>query len=204
VQAIDRHQGASLEVKGDIVINATGAWAGKITAFAGVDVPVTPTPGVMVAYNQRLIQRVINRLNEPGDGDILIPQRRMVVIGTTSFEVADVDYIPIEEDQVKEMFSKACELVPAVSQTQMRGWYMSARPLISSKLKGRSLSRSFQCYDHKEMGNIDGLVTIIGGKATTCRQMAEKTGNLVCRKLGINRECNTKDIPLLSFREYYR
>jgi glycerol-3-phosphate dehydrogenase len=204
VKVLNRHEDKESELKGDIVINATGAWAGKITAFAGVSVPVTPTPGVMVAYNQRLIQRVVNRLNEPGDGDILIPQRRMVVIGTTSFEVEDVDYIPVVEDQVHEMYAKACKLVPGVSQTQMRGWYMSARPLISSALKGRSLTRSFHCYDHKEMGNLDGLVTIIGGKATTCRQMAEKTVDLVCQKLGVKSACNTKDIPLISYREFYR
>jgi glycerol-3-phosphate dehydrogenase len=88
VQVWDRtDQPVTYELRGDIVINATGAWAGQITRMAGIEWPVTPTPGVMVAYDQRLINRVINRLCPPGDGDILIPQRRMVCIGTTSFEV---------------------------------------------------------------------------------------------------------------------
>ena len=103
VQVWDRTSGKEYELGGDIVVNATGAWAGEIAAMAKASVPVIPTPGVMVAYNQRVTNRVINRLNEPGDGDIIIPQRRMAVIGTTSFEVQDVDYIPVFEDQVQQM-----------------------------------------------------------------------------------------------------
>ena len=61
---------------------------------------------------------------------------------------------------------------------------MSARPLVGSGDGGRSLARTFKCFDHKEMDGIDGLVTITGGKATTCRAMAEKTVDLVCQKLG--------------------
>ncbi|NPV76918.1 MAG: FAD-dependent oxidoreductase [Anaerolineae bacterium] len=203
VVALNRHDGKKYEFRGDIVINATGAWAGKLASLVGIKVPVVPTPGIMVAYNQRLVNRVINRLFEPGDGDILIPQRRMVVIGTTSFEVEDPDYIPLDQDQIKQMYDCACHLVPAVSQTLQRGVYMSARPLIKTEMTGRSLSRTFKCYDHKESENIDGFVTITGGKATTCRAMAEKTADLVCSKLGISAICETKETPLVSYRKFF-
>jgi glycerol-3-phosphate dehydrogenase len=172
--------------------------------MARAAVSVTPTPGVMVAYDQRLINHVINRLNAPGDGDIIIPQRRMMCIGTTSFEVSDVDYIPVEEDQVKDMYRCAVELVPAVAQTKQRGIWMSARPLVGSSAGGRSLARTFKCFDHKEIDGIDGIVTITGGKATTCRAMAETTVDVVCQKLGIPTPCTTKEVVLDSYREYYR
>jgi glycerol-3-phosphate dehydrogenase len=200
----DRAENTTYEIRGDIVINATGAWAGQITRMAKASVAVTPTPGVMVAYDQRLINRVINRLNEPGDGDILIPQRRMVCIGTTSFEVSDVDYIPVIEEQVDFMHRSAILLVPSVAQTNQRGWWMSARPLVGKGESGRSLARTFKCFDHKETDGIDGFVTITGGKATTCRAMAETTVNVACAKLGIQAPCVTKEVPLIPYREYYR
>lgn len=200
----DRTNDQRYEVRGDVVVNATGAWAGEIASMARANVSVTPTPGVMVAYDQRLINRPINRLNMPGDGDILIPQRRMVCIGTTSFEVTDVDYIPVLEDQVQFMYRSAVELVPAVTNTRQRGWWMSARPLVGKGESGRSLARTFKCFDHKATDNIDGLVTITGGKATTCRAMAEKTVDVVCEKLGITTPCVTKDTALVSYREFYR
>jgi glycerol-3-phosphate dehydrogenase len=145
---------------------------------------------------------VINRLCEPADGDIVLPQRRMVVVGTTSFEVSDVDYIPVVSEQVRMMYERAIQLVPAVAQAKMRGAYMSARPLIGTSIEGRSLSRTFRCYDHLEEG-VAGLVTITGGKATTCRAMAEKTADLVCKKLGIQATCTTKEVTLDSYRNYY-
>ena len=204
VKVWDRTSGKEYDLAGDIVVNATGAWAGEIAAFAKASVPVKPTPGVMVAFDQRVTERVINRLNEPGDGDIIIPQRRMVVIGTTSFEAPDVDYIPVFEDQVKQMHESAFELLPILRQAHPRGAYMSARPLIGSSVQGRSLSRTFKCYDHLESEGIQNLVTITGGKATTCRAMAEKTADLVCKKLGLNIACTTSETILVSYRDYYR
>ncbi len=203
VRVWDRTTDKTYELRADIVINATGAWAGEITRMAKASVSVTPTPGVMVAYDKRLINHTINRLNAPGDGDILIPQRRMVCIGTTSFEVSDVDYIPITDDQVQFMQDCAVELVPAVAKTNQRGVWMSARPLVGSGESGRSLARTFKCFDHKETDGIDGLVTITGGKATTCRAMAETTVNVACAKLGIQAPCTTKEVVLTSYRDFY-
>lgn len=201
-KVLNRATNETLEVGAEVVVNATGAWAGKITDMAGLDAPVKPTPGIMVAYDQRLVQRAVNRMNVPGDGDIVLPQRRMVVVGTTSFDAQDVDYIPVIEDQARLMLERGSELIPAIRNARPRGIYMAARPLVGSG-SGRSIARTFKCYDHKETHSIDGLVTITGGKATTLRAMAEKTADVVCGKLGITTPCVTKETPLLSYRQYY-
>ncbi len=60
---------------------------------------------------------------------------------------------------------------------------------------GRSIARTFKCFDHKETPhNLGGLVTITGGKATTLRAMAEKTADVVCARLGISAPCVTKEV----------
>src|SRR5271157_2141032 len=203
VKVWDRAKDIHEEIHADLVVNATGAWVGEIAAHAGAHVPIKPTPGVMVAFDQRLAQRVINRLNKPGDGDIIVPQRRMAVVGTTSFEVTDLDYVPVVDEQVNMMLERGSELIPGIRKSNMRGKYMATRPLIGSGSSGRSLARTFKCYDHKESDNIEGFVTITGGKATTLRAMAEKTADMVCTKLGVQAVCTTKEVPLLSYREYY-
>lgn len=204
IKAWNRTGKSRVTFEADMVINASGAWAGRIAKMANINVPVKPTPGIMVAVEKRLSHTTINRLNIPDDGDIVLPQRRMVVIGTTSFEIEDVDYIPIDEDQIKLMIDRGAELLPAIKNTRYRGIYMSSRPLISAGMEARSLTRTFKCYDHEDSDNISGLISIIGGKATTCRAMAEKTSDLVCRKFGISKKCQTKNEPLLSYRQYYR
>jgi glycerol-3-phosphate dehydrogenase len=79
---------------------------------------------------------------------------------------------------------------------------MSTRPLVG-KGGGRSTARTFKCFDHKESDGVYGLVTITGGKATTCRVMAEKTADLICAKLGVTAPCLTRTTLLLSYRRYY-
>ncbi len=203
VKAWDRAADKRFEIHGDIVVNATGAWVGHITSMAGISVPITPTPGVMVAYDKRLTQRAINLLNKPGDGDIVLPQRRMMVVGTTSFTIEDPDYVPVYEDHVQLMIERGSNLIPALRQTKERGAYMATRPLIGASAPGRSISRTFKAYDHKETDNVEGLVTITGGKATTLRLMAEKTVDLICKKFNLNIPSVTAETPLLSYRKFY-
>src|SRR5512136_1362270 len=203
VKVWKRATGEREEMHADVVVNATGAWAGQITEMAGANVPVKPTPGVMVAYDQRLVNRAINRLCVPSDGDIIVPQRRLAVVGTTSFDAEDVNYIPVVRDQIQLMLERGADLVPAIRQAKQRGAFMASRPLVGAGTSGRSIARTFKCFDHKESDNVDCFVTITGGKATTLRLMAEKTADVVCRKLGVSAECVTKETPLLSYRQFY-
>lgn len=199
----DRCTGERGRIEADVVINATGPWAGRIAGMAGLDVPVTPTPGVMVAVAGRLVDRVINRLEPPSDGDIVLPQRRTVVIGTTSWKVDDPDLIAIPPDHVELMLRRGRELIPAIDPADERGVFAVARPLIGKPGdSGRELSRTFECFDHARDG-VDGFVTISGGKTTTARAMAEKTVDVVCEKLGVDAACRTRDVPLASYREYH-
>jgi glycerol-3-phosphate dehydrogenase len=202
VKITDRTSGEKVELHADIVINCTGAWAGEVAELAGADVPIKPTPGIMVAYNERLCERALNRLCPPSDGDIILPQRRMMVVGTTSFEVSDLDYIPVVDEQIKQMYDAAVEMIPGIAQAHQRGVYMATRPLVGAGT-GRSLARTFKCFDHAETHHIEGLVTVTGGKATTMRLMAEKAVDLVCEKVGLDVACKTAETPLVSYREFY-
>jgi glycerol-3-phosphate dehydrogenase len=201
----DRRTGQRRRVEADVVVNATGPWAGGLAALAGVDVPVVPTAGVMVAVAGRSVDRVVNRLDKPSDGDIVLPQRQTVVIGTSSWPVDDPDSITIPDQHVALMFERGGELVPAIRGRPPRGVFAAARPLVGrpgDASAGRELSRTFECFDHAADG-VEGFVTISGGKTTTARAMAQATSDIVCAKLGVREPCRTHEVPLRSFRDYY-
>jgi glycerol-3-phosphate dehydrogenase len=202
VTALVRADGSHTTIRADIVINATGAWAGQLAPLAGISVSVKPTPGVMVAVDQRLTETVINRLTPPDDGDIVIPQRRMLVIGTTSFEAKDVDYIPLDKEQTNLMIERGSAMIPGIAKANIRGIYMSSRPLVGAGA-GRSLTRTFKTFDHEEMDGIKGIVSVVGGKATTSRLMAEKVTDLVCKKMGMSVQCQTRDSAMPSYRKFF-
>jgi glycerol-3-phosphate dehydrogenase len=173
--------------------------------MADAEVPIRPSPGVMVAVRGRLHNMVLNRLHSSGDGDIIVPQRNLSVIGTSSWVVDDPDKLGVPEEHIQLMFEKGAEMVPLVKDAEFRAAWSAARPLIGSKGEdeGRELSRTFKCFDHKERDNVEGLVTITGGKATTLRGMAETTVDVVCKKLGLDIPCRTKEEVLLPYRAYY-
>jgi glycerol-3-phosphate dehydrogenase len=199
---LDRCSGDRRAIDADVVINAAGPWADRIAGMAGLDVPVSPTAGVMVAVAGRLVNRVINRLAPPSDGDIVLPQRRAVVIGTSSWSVKDPDRIEIPVEHVELMYRRGRELVPAIDPARERGVFAVARPLIGKPGdSGRELSRTFECFDHAADG-VEGFVTISGGKTTTARAMAQKTVDVVCMKLGMHAACRTADVSLASYRDY--
>ena len=200
----DHRSGREYTIGADIVVNAAGPWSEKIAAMAGVDVPVVPSPGVLVAVWGRLCNMVVNRMHRAGDGDIVVPQRALSVIGTSSWVVEDPDQLEAPEEHIQLMIEKGSEMIPAVRQTTIRAAWAAARPLVGSRgaQTGRELSRTFKCFDHAEDG-VEGFVTITGGKATTARAMAEATGDVVVRKLGIEAPCRTRDFVLLPHWAYY-
>ena len=51
---------------------------------------------------------------------------------------------------------------------------------------------------------VEGLITVLGGKATTMRAMAEQTADMICRKTGRAVACRTQQAPLLPYRRFWR
>lgn len=204
VRVKDYRTGKAETLGADMVVNASGPWAGDIAAMVGVHAPVLPTAGVMVTLDCRLSNMVLNRLNKPSDGDIVVPQRATSTIGTTSWKVEDPDLIQIPPEHVAKMIDQGEQLLPVVRKIPMRAKMAVARPLVvKSDADAREVSRTFECFDHTKDG-VDGFITISGGKTTTARAMAEKVSDIVCNKLGIAAECRTRDMPLASYRLFYQ
>jgi glycerol-3-phosphate dehydrogenase len=202
----DQVTGKVGEIRADLVVNATGPWSEKVAAMAGVDVPISPSPGVMLALRGRLCNMVVNRLHRSGDGDIIVPQRALSIVGTSSWTVEDPEELDVPEDHVRRMYEEGVKLIPAVAQAEFRAAWSAARPLIGSRGAadtGRELSRTFKTYDHAETDGVEGFLTITGGKATTLRGMAELCADVICQKLGIEAECRTRDTVLLPHTELF-
>lgn len=199
------HRASNTETIGaDLIVNATGVWAGMIAAMAQVDVPVAPTAGVMVTIGKRFNNMVINRMHKPHDGDIVVPVRNTSIIGTTSWRVTKPDAIEIPPDQIDKMMQAGELLIPAIKHGRQRGVMAVARPLIAkANVDAREFSRTFEAFNHRKQGGAAGLITISGGKTTTARGMAEKVSDEVCAELGISAECKTKTTPLASYRDFY-
>ncbi|PKL10031.1 MAG: FAD-dependent oxidoreductase [Spirochaetae bacterium HGW-Spirochaetae-7] len=187
----------------DYVVSASGAWAGAVGALAGLDVPITPAPGTLVAVRSRVSDMVLSRLSLPGDGDIIVPQRGLSIIGTTQRVALDPDCLIPHDDDTAFLLARADELAPGFSSNAIHAVWSAARPLSGRAIDdGRNLSRDFMVLDHSADG-VAGMATLTGGKATVLRAMAEKAADRVCSEFGIDEPCRTRNFVLPSWRDWY-
>lgn len=194
------------EIEPKYVVNATGAWAEECAELAGVTVKMNPTKGVMVSVDYPDLNTVVNRSRETDDGDIAIPHQREVVLGTTSVQVEDPEGYPKEEWEVELMFEEIQDMLPDLTEKDITRTYWGVRPLYAPDEEqrvnkdgntgdGRSISRGFQLLDHSKDG-VSNFCSVVGGKLTTHRLMAEETVNFLSDKLGFTEECVTDTTPL--------
>jgi glycerol-3-phosphate dehydrogenase len=194
----DLSTGETKRIEAAFVLNAAGAWAGKIAAMAGVKVTVVPGKGVMIAMNHRMVDTVINRCKLPADGDIIVPAHTVAVIGTTDRSVPDPDVYGIDPDEVALMLEEGEKLVPGFSRYRaLRAW-AGVRPLYKDKdvADDRDISRTYKLLDHSTRDGVEGFVSIVGGKWTTYRLMAQEAVDELARKLGNTQPCRTHEEPL--------
>ena len=193
----DERSGATRKVSTRFVVSAAGAWAGSIAALAGVELTMRPGKGVMLIYNQRMTDTVVNRCHLSADGDIMVPVHTVAILGTTDVRVDDPDVYEITREEVAALVAEGEKLFPDLGRMRLLRAYAGVRPLYEPPAgvhvsQNRALSRAHTVVDHGGDG-VDNFVSIVGGKLTTYRLMAEDTVDVVALKLGVIEKCTTAD-----------
>lgn len=186
------------------IVNAAGPWSDRVAAMAKVDVPVTPAAGTMVAVEGRVTNMVISRLRRPSDGDIVVPQRRLSIVGSTQRKVKNPDGLRPLPEEITFLLSSADELITDFSKQPFRAAWAAARPLAGrSAEEGREISRDISIIDHGEKDAVKGFFSVLGGKATTLRRMGELVTDQVAAFLGNDEPCRSADFELAPYASYW-
>jgi len=194
----DEQTGTVSRVWTKFVVSASGAWAGQIAAFANVGVEMTPGKGTMLIYNHRMTDAVINRCHRSSDGDIMVPVHTVAILGTTDIKVPDPDDFEVTRAEVERLVSEGAKMFPDLPRMRILRAYAGVRPLYQPPadavpgVGNRSISRAHAILDHADQG-VDNFVSIVGGKLTTHRLMAEQTVDVVAAKMGVTTPCTTAD-----------
>jgi glycerol-3-phosphate dehydrogenase len=199
VSATDLLHGDEFIIDTRYLINATGAWANRFLNLAGLHLDMALSKGSMIITNQRITQRVINRCRRPSDGDILVPNGLVSILGTTSIRLDDVEDFEVTPSEVSLLTKEISRMVPVIKGNRFIRAYAGIRPLVlpEEKEDDRAISRGFALIDHEKRDAIKNLITVTGGKLITYRLMAERTSDLVCQKMGVRASCRTHSTPLL-------
>jgi glycerol-3-phosphate dehydrogenase len=197
----DVRTGDAVKIHAKQVVNAAGVWAMNIASLAGCsDISLFFAKGTLVISNSRISNGVINRLRSPGDGDILVPGGTVSILGTTSDKVDGLENVHPSVEEINRNLNEGMAMIPCLEQTRFIRAFSGIRPLLmasDAEADGRKASRGFRLYEHEEQG-LKNFASLVGGKLTTYRLMAEKVCDLVAHRLGNTVPCKTTTEPLPS------
>jgi glycerol-3-phosphate dehydrogenase len=205
VRVRDSETGATAEVQGHVVINATGVWTDEIQALSRQRgrFRVRASKGVhIVVPRDRIVSDSAIILRTEKSVLFVIPWGNHWIIGTTDTDwnldlahpaatKADIDYILGHVNNV---------LVTPLTHDDIDGVYAGLRPLLA----GESDETSKLSREHAVARVAPGLVAIAGGKYTTYRVMGEDAVDLAAEDIPARVAPSiTEKVPLMGADGYF-
>lgn len=176
----DIETGKTYSLKTKVVVNATGVFVDDILKLdkPKAETMIRPSQGVhLVLDNAFLPGKDAIMIPKTNDGRVLflVPWYDKVIVGTTDtlVEEASMEPIALEKEVDFILFNANAYLSKQVTRKDVRSIFAALRPLAAPKdqsEKTKEISRS-----HKIVISDTGLISVIGGKWTTYRRMAEDT-----------------------------
>lgn len=194
VEILDEHTGELHRASASIVFNTAGPWVDEvltgledemrlIAGTKGSHLVVDPFPGApsdALYYEAR----------SDGRPMMVLPWRGQYMIGSTDLRFeGDLDRLGPEEEEVEYILRETNAVLPRARLTEdhLLWGYTGVRPLPYSSngdVVG-DITRRHAFRDHAP--RVEGLVSLVGGKLTTFRQVGEEATDLALKKMGARR-----------------
>ncbi len=200
----DRIGGAEFELRANVVVNATGVFTDLVRRLddPASETVVRPSQGIhLVLPSEFLGSSSAVMIPKTEDGRVLfaIPWQDRVLLGTTDTEgvPASLHPQPLEEE-IDYLIRHAAEFLERAPQrADVRAVFAGLRPLVSPPKSGQQGGTAALSRSHSLFVSASGLVTMTGGKWTTCRQMGEDAVDRAAAVGGWEtRPCRTADLTL--------
>ena len=184
----DKLTGQEVTVSARYIINAAGVFAEQVAALTGDEPKATvePSKGIhlVVARERLCISDTAVVLPETEDGRILyiIPWSARAIIGTTDTGTGDLDDPQASPADIAYLLKHVNKYLEAdLTDDDILSVYAGYRPLVKSRgARAAELSRT-----HVVLQEVNGMVTIVGGKLTTYRRMAQDTVDVLSKRDGM-------------------
>jgi glycerol-3-phosphate dehydrogenase len=182
-------RGPDARISARIVVNATGAWLERATRQLTGHRPqvLRTTKGVHIVCPPLTSRALV--LYSAVDRRLLfaIPRAGLTWIGTTD---TDFDGDPAQaratRADVEYLIGSVRHLFPALRLEDVLYTTAGVRALVRQRGSASSVSRMHRIVEDAPSGP-KGLISVLGGKITAYRAIAEEVTDLVCRRLGVTR-----------------
>ena len=174
----DHETGEKISVRAKVFINAAGPWADKVLAMSHgqAEKNVMRSKGIHVITKPVVKNHAIGLRTSNGRHFFIIPWRGYSLLGTTDVEYkGSPDELKVTKTDIQEFLEEVNAAYPGagLSEEDVLHSYVGIRPLVDSdtKVSSYKASRKYEIYDHEKEDQLAGLISVIGGKYTTSRQL---------------------------------
>jgi len=203
----DLETGRTYSAKGSVVINATGIFSDAIRHMDDPAAPaaVQPSQGVHLVFERSFLQGdSAIMVPHTDDGRVLfvIPWHGKVLVGTTdtAMEAAEIEPRATSEEIGFILRNAARYLARDPKPEDILAVFAGQRPLVRPPGKDGGATKAIS-RNHEVLVSNAGLVTIVGGKWTTYRKMAEDTLDQAETLGGLpDRPCVTANLQIHGWR----
>jgi len=204
----DEETGEVLTAKARVVVNATGMFADNVRRMTDPEAKnmIAPSQGIHLVFERSFLRAdAAIMVPRTSDGRVLfaIPWHGHTVVGTTDTPIEEASYEPLPfEEEIEFVLDTAAQFLSRPpTRKDILSVYVGIRPLVKaqedSPRKTSALSR-----DHTIHIDSAGLITIVGGKWTTYRHMAEDCVNhAITLGMLTDTPCVTRDLHLHGYYE---
>ena len=207
VEFTDELNGERHEAYAPVTVNVAGPWVDEVLGALdrsedrmiggtkGSHIIVDPFPGAPETA-------LYVEAESDGRPYFIVPWNGRYLIGTTDLRYdGDLDKVVADEEEIEYLVSETNRTIPeaGLSREDVLFTYSGVRPLpYQPEGSTSSVTRSHIIYDHAEKDPaFGGLISIIGGKLTTYRNLSRETVDEVYDKLHLHAPpSNTGKIPL--------
>ena len=205
VKAKDLETGKHYDIPAKSVINATGVFADRVKKMDEPEVRdmIQPSQGIHLVVDKTFLpDKYAIMVPQTKDGRVLfaVPWHNKVVLGTTDTMKEKPELEPEAQEQEIEFILETAGqyLTKQPKKEDVLSVFSGLRPLAKPEGEGKSTKEISR--HHKVMISQSGLITIIGGKWTTYRKMAEDTvDNAILIGALPERKCITKNLPVYGY-----
>ena len=194
----DLFTGLTMEIQARVVINATGPWSDALrrTSEQAATPRLAPTKGIHLIVPPLTHEALFVEARRDRRMFFLLPWGEYSLIGTTETPVSGaLEALSATADEVDYLLEETNRVIPGrgLKAEEIIATYAGARPLLSSANPSTNASR-----EHRIEIDRWGLVSVMGGKYTTYRLMAQQVLDLVMRRYGWRADrCLTDQVSLL-------
>lgn len=197
----DRLGNQDITVRARHIVNATGIFSEQVESLTEHQplVRVEPSKGVHLVFSREDVKLGNDAIVLPETDDkrilFLVPWESRAIFGTTDTGSGDLDHPSATQEDISYLLHHLNRYLSVhLTEDKIVSVYAGYRPLLSARSSEHSTARLSRT--HAVLQSPSGLVTIVGGKLTTYRRMAQDTVDVLSRRDNTTPYHPTEHLPL--------